>query len=195
MLVQSIETGSLFTFFEAQESWGSHWRIPKLPLSTWGSSFNLSLDGLALFFALISGVGFLMAVKKKIPLSIIEWFSLAFIGGTGLLVVLTRGGELYSLSRFVYCVPVFPFAMAVLFKEGVVPKRLFMICLAILPWFFGIHVHIQAVVGGFTLIALLMIFSYLWKANTKLTTLAALTMLFVLQAFCCSLFLQGYWLG
>ena len=195
LLLQSMETGSLITFFEAQRGWGSFWRLPKFPLTSWGNAFNLSLDVLSLFISTMCGLGFVMALKKKLKLSFIEWFSIAFIGGTGLLVVLTRGGELYSLSRFVYCIPAFPFAMAVLFRESLIPRKALIGILFFFPWLFGIHVHIQAALTASLLSAIVAGSILFWSSNTTWKSTLVIAMLAVLQAYCCSLFLQGHWLG
>lgn len=195
LFIQQLDTGNLLSFFEAQKSWGSYWRIPSYPLTTWGNGFNTILDALSLFISTVCGIAFIRAWHKKLTLSFVEWFSLAFLAGTGLLVVLTRGGELYSLSRFIFCVPLFPFAMAVLFKENLVSRNLFLVVLFVFPWLFGIHVHIQAAAGGLLAAVVVLIFTFLWKSNTQVSSVLALAILFILQAFCCSLFLKGYWLA
>ena len=114
---------------------------------------------------------------------------------TGLLVVLTRGGELYSLSRFVYCIPAFPFAMAVLFRESLIPRKALIGILFFFPWLFGIHVHIQAALTASLLSAIVAGSILFWSSNTTWKSALVIAMLAVLQAYCCSLFLQGHWLG
>ena len=67
LFVQSLETGSLLTFFEAQESWGSHWRLPEFPLSTWGSGFNLLMDALSLVYSTNCWNWIFLRTDKKDP--------------------------------------------------------------------------------------------------------------------------------
>ena len=85
--------------------------------------------------------------------------------------------------------------MAVLFKEKLVPKKVFLIVLFLFPWLFGIHVHIHAALSAIGAIGVLLLFTWLWKANTGPKSAVALAMLFALQVYCCSMFLQGLWLG
>lgn len=109
-LIQHHYTGEWFKFFEAQKGWGNYLQLPALPLNSWGGGFILRLDGAALVFGLISGVLILAKIFKMNFIKSIEipkevFFSLCYLAGITLSVLLFRGGLLFSLNRFVFATP------------------------------------------------------------------------------------------
>tara|TARA_R110001632_G_scaffold42605_3_gene107868 strand:+ start:5294 stop:6511 length:1218 start_codon:yes stop_codon:yes gene_type:complete len=108
--IQYIDTGEWFQFFKAQKNWGNELQFPKFPLTSWGSGYALGLDGFACLVGVISGSIILsLLIKLKwldhqiIPKEVI--FSFSYLGGITLLVLLYRGGSLFSLNRFVFATP------------------------------------------------------------------------------------------
>jgi len=121
--IQWMDNGEWFTFFSAQEGWGNSLRLPEFPLSSWGGGPIVKLDGTAMLCAFLSGCGILYLVF--IPKSYEAWrcdpatrFSLCYLAGIGLLVLLFRGGLMFSLSRFVFASP-----FIILAVEAVIAHR------------------------------------------------------------------------
>lgn len=109
-LIQHHYTGEWFKFFEAQKGWGNHLQLPSLPLNSWGGGLILRLDGAALVIGLISGLIILAKIFKLnfIKATVISkevFFSLCYLAGITLSVLLFRGGLLFSLNRFVFATP------------------------------------------------------------------------------------------
>ena len=108
--IQFLDTGEWFKFFEAQKHWGNFLQIPRFPLTSWAGGFIVRLDGFAFLIGIILG-GFLLGLIFKlkqfrntiIPSEVI--FSLAYLGGITLIVLLFRGGSLFSLNRFIFATP------------------------------------------------------------------------------------------
>lgn len=109
-MIQYSYTGKWFEFFEVQQGWGNKLQIPKLPLTSWAGGLIVRLDGAAMVIGTVSGIVLLLKMfnvkflnKIAFPKEII--FSLAYLGGITLSVLLFRGGSLFSLNRFVFAVP------------------------------------------------------------------------------------------
>ena len=191
---QSFETGNILGFFEAQKEWGNEFGIHSMPMTTWGGGFNTFLDGLALYFALICGGLFLYQVRKK-QKDLVNLLVLAFLGGTGLLVVLTMGGELFSLSRFIFGVPFFAIAMILVLETPSHWKKTIALGLIVFPLLFGIHVHIQTFIMAMAVPVLLIMWGWLWGKNKRWATIICLTGVFALQVYTLSLLLQNIWVA
>jgi hypothetical protein len=152
-LIQYVETGSWFEFFKVQQDWGNHIQIPKLPFTTWGGNMIVRLDGIALIFGLISGIYlflYIIDLKKfkftSIPKEII--LSLAYIGGITLMVLIFRGGSLFSLNRFVFATPFILIVVNYFLNISFFLSKkqiLVLFFLILIYWLmFGSYVHIQA---------------------------------------------------
>jgi hypothetical protein len=151
-LIQYLDTGEWFKFFNAQKYWGNELQLPKFPLTSWAGGFIVRLDGIAFLFGVLAG-GFLLAAilrvknlqKNTIPPEVI--FSLAYLGGLTLTVFLFRGGSLFSLNRFLFATPFIIIALNFWFKSefSISTKQLLLIFGTIfLFWLlFGSYVHIQ----------------------------------------------------
>ena len=108
--IQYTDTGGWFQFFNAQKNWGNELQIPKLPLTSWGTGFALRMDALAFFIGLVAG-SFILALifrikplkNRIVPRHVL--FSLCYLVGITLLVLLYRGGSVFSLNRFVFATP------------------------------------------------------------------------------------------
>jgi hypothetical protein len=97
-----------WSFFSAQSTyWDNHWRLPKFPLSTYGDNFILRIDlftfWLGCFSLYLLVVNFLKKLKNhNLDFEPYWIFILSYVWGITMLVLLTRGGSLFSLNRFVF---------------------------------------------------------------------------------------------
>ncbi|MEO0405275.1 MAG: hypothetical protein AAF193_10420 [Bacteroidota bacterium] len=125
----------------------------------------------------------------------VHLMSLAFLGGTGLLVVLTRGGELFSLSRFIFGVPFFAIAMVLVLEAPKHWKKYIAIGLFVFPFLFGVHVHIKAFVAAMAISLSILAWGWLWNRNQRWATIVCLVTVFVVQVMSLSLLLQNVWVA
>ncbi len=109
-LIQKTGTGQWFTFFESQEKWGNKLGIPSLPLHTWGGD-NITRYESSAFLIGIVCAGLLIVLffnkrlRERMKLSNHVLFSIAYLAGATGVVLLYRGGLLFSLNRFIYATP------------------------------------------------------------------------------------------
>ena len=206
-IIQYMDTGEWFKFFSAQKGWGNKLQIPKIPLTSWAGGFIVRTDGFAFLIGLLAG-GYLTALifnfnrlrEKMISKEVI--FSLAYLGGITLSVLLFRGGSLFSLNRFVFATP---FIIVVInywinqefrFKN----KQLYLIFgLVFLLWMlFGSYVHIQAIIK-FTLLSLYVLLLFAIKSDNHLIKKYSFLLLiitnFTFQIIFYLRFLSGGWIG
>jgi hypothetical protein len=207
-LIQYHDTGAWFEFYSAQKGWGNQLQIPKLPLTSWDDGLVVRTDGIAFLIGLLSGL-YLIALIFKIkpfysaqlpPKEVV--FSLSYLGGITLSVLLFRGGSLFSLNRFVFAVP---FIIVVLHywinqKFTFSVKQLLYIYAGIfLFWLlFGSYVHILITIK-YLLISLYVVMLFVIKSDKllirkygwRLFLLAniAFQLIFYLR------FLNGQWIG
>lgn len=164
-LFQFMDTGEWFTFFSVQSGWGNALRLPEFPLTSWAGGFIVRLDGAAFLIGGIAGLVLLANLLKvgkvgkvKLPRELV--FSLAYLGGITLSVLLFRGGSLFSLNRFIFATPFILIALHFWLNSTVEirMKQLWMAFVVIfLFWFFfASYVHIQV------LAKFLFLSFYLW---------------------------------
>ena len=176
--IQYVETGRWFEFFKVQQGWGNHLQIPMLPFTTWGGNMIVRLDGIALIFGLLSGAFLLVYILnlKVFKLSVLPKeiiLSLAYVGGITLMVLIFRGGSLFSLNRFVFATPfiliVINYFLGLDFFLSI--KQLFVIFLLIvLYWLlFGSYVHIQAFLKYFLVSFYVIAFFLIKSMNVQLS--------------------------
>lgn len=205
--IQYLDTGEWFKFFSVQKHWGNFLQIPQLPLSSWSGNFIIRLDGAAFLIGIMSGLfltAYLIKLKSlrhlQIPAEVI--FSLAYLGGITLSVLLFRGGSLFSLNRFVFTTPFVIVVMSYWLDHSkyIKLRQLFFILLSIIIfWFlFGSWAHIQT----FLMYSLLSL--YIWLIfglksensvfrKTSLITLILLNISFQLHLF--YRFFLAEWVG
>ena len=206
-IIQYIDTDEWFKFFSAQKGWGNELQIPKIPLTSWAGGFIVRTDGFAFLIGILAG-SYLTALifkfnclrEKIISKEVI--FSLAYLGGITLSVLLFRGGSLFSLNRFVFATP---FIIVVLnywinqefhFRN----KQLFIIFgIVFLFWMlFGSYVHIQEIIK-FTLLSLYVILLFALKSDNqfikKYSFLVLIFTNFTFQIIFYLRFLSGGWIG
>jgi hypothetical protein len=160
--IQWSDTHEWNGFFQAQKSWGNYFRLPRFPLDTWNHPEVIWLDFSAFIISSVAAVVLLVIIlKRQFKYSYDRTFvySLLYLFGTTAYVVLFRGGDLFSLNRFVFAAPFVYFVLG-----GLVPffnsisynKLLLVITLlgVLLSLFFGSYLHIRSLLG-YTAIAFL----------------------------------------
>jgi hypothetical protein len=108
--LQWLDTGQWFKYFSVQKEWGNFLQVPQLPFRTWGTWEALVLDAAALVLGLASMAivlrwlwkDFAGTVKGISPALV---FSVCYLAGMTFIVLLFRGGSLFSLNRFVFASP------------------------------------------------------------------------------------------
>lgn len=205
-LIQYFYSHEWFQFFSVQKGWGNELQVPKLPLASWGGGFNVRLDGFAFLFCVLVGFSFLYYLIKRTKYS---WkisneltFSISYLIGIALIVLLFRGGSLFSLNRFVFATPFFLLVLHAWlnYKKVFSVKQLILIFVGILLfWFlFGSQVHIQAFLK---FVALSCYFFLLFLIKSEKTAWKTSWMWifigvnFVFQIMLYSRFLSKFWVG
>jgi hypothetical protein len=108
--IQFTETGSWTGFYTAQQGYGNTFKLPNLPLTSWGGGAIVRLDSVALLLGLSCGIALTRSIyirftRVKYGLRPEVLLSLGYIAGVSLIALLLRGGELYSLNRFIFATP------------------------------------------------------------------------------------------
>jgi hypothetical protein len=206
-VIQYADTGEWFKFFSAQKNWGNEPQVPKLPLTSWSDGFIIRTDAFAFLIGILSGV-FLSALLLRLrwlknikpPKEVI--FSLAYIGGITLSVLIFRGGSLFSLNRFILATPfiivVMNYWLSSNFKLN--HKNLLVIfgLLSIFWFLFGSYGHIQLILkfGLLTIYALLLFALKSHEAIIRKYSIYFLIVLnFTFQIIFYLRFLEGKWVG
>jgi hypothetical protein len=153
--------GRWFTFFPAQRLWGNRLGWPQLPLSNWGGSFPTRFDATsflvgAVCAALLVGAAYrLWRHRLPAPSSAVV-FSMAYVAGITLVTLVSKGGVLVSLSRYVYATPYFLLLLAVLVGRVQLSNRQLLAAFVLMEvtWLtlFGAAGHIRTLLG-FTLVS------------------------------------------
>jgi len=205
--IQNADTGEWFQFFTVQKEWGNELQVPKLPLTSWAGSFIVKTDGFALLIGALAG-GYLAALLLKL-----KWikaalpgrdvlFSLAYLGGISLTVLLFRGGSLFSLNRFILATPFIVVALHYWLNQEVflTNKQLIITYVSIfLFWLLlGSYVHIQELLK-YALLSFYALFIFSLKSNFPLVRKYSLILLialnFIFQVTFYVRFLSGLWVG
>ncbi len=160
--LQSTYTGDYFSFFKAQTSWGNGFGWPRLPFTSWGGDMITLIDGVALFVGIFAGRTLYNTRRGgKSVVSRAERFGLAGLVITAMLILFTRGGELFSLNRFMFATVFFPLALSA-WSHSVFDK--YELNLIPLAWItfsmaLGSYVHIRTflmyVIAGVLIMAIL----------------------------------------
>jgi len=206
-IIQFFDTGEWFKFFRAQEGWGNHLQMPKLPLTSWAGGFIAKTDGFAFLIGVIAG-GYLSALILKL-----KWikglmphreviFSLAYIGGITLSVLMFRGGSLFSLNRFVLATPFIIVALNYWTTQPInlsFKKLLLIFGFIFSFWFlFGSYVHIQQIMK-FALLSLYVLLIFALKSDKvairNYSLILLTTINFIFQIIFYIRFLNGEWVG
>ena len=206
-IIQFYDSGEWFKFFSEQKNWGNHLQIPKLPLTSWAGGFIVRTDGFAFLIGVLS-VSFLTALILKLkwvkdtvlPNEVI--FSLAYLGGITIAVLLFRGGSLFSLNRFVFATPFIIVVLNYWIKQQFnlkIKKLLLIFGLIFIFWFlFGSYVHIQQIIK-FGLLSLYATLIFALKSDKEIIRKYSLILLIIInfsfQIIFYIRFLNGDWVG
>jgi len=206
-IIQYRDTGEWFKFFSIQKEWGNKLQFPRLPLTSWEDGVIVRLDGVAFFIGTIAG-GFLTAFLLKLkPLSMIDVskeviFSLAYLGGMSLSVLIFRGGSLFSLNRFVFAAPFIIVAFNFWLKQNFrfnTKQLLFIFIFIFLFWLlFGSYVNIQTLLNFFLLsFYVFLIFGIKSDKNIvkKIVPILLILLNITFQIILYVRFLNGDWVG
>jgi len=206
-LIQYIDTGLIFQFFSVQKNWGNELQIPQLPLTSWGGDFNVKLDGFAFIIGVIAGLyllKLLFNISNKIslipPQEVI--FSIAYISGISLIVLIFRGGSLFSLNRFVFATPFIIICLNywLNYKLNLNFKQLLLVFwLIFFFWFlFGSYHHIQVILK-FLLLTIYVFSFFLLKSSKPILKNVTMGLIiasnFTIQLYLFCLFLKGEWVA
>ena len=108
--LQWLDTGEWFRFVSVQREWNTYLQVPTLPFRTWGSQPALILDATSLAIGVSAMVYMTVHLMKrfrspdhKLPPAIA--FSFSYLAGITLLVLLFKGGWLFSLNRYILAAP------------------------------------------------------------------------------------------
>ena len=206
-IIQFYDSGEWFKFFSEQKNWGNHLQIPKLPLTSWAGGFIVRTDGFAFLIGVLSG-SFLTALILKLkwvkdavlPKEVI--FSLAYLGGITIAVLLFRGGSLFSLNRFVFATPFIIVVLNYWIKQQFnlkIKKLLLIFGLIFIFWFlFGSYVHIQQILK-FGLLSVYATLIFALKSDKETIRKHSLILLIIInfsfQIIFYIRFLNGNWVG
>lgn len=174
--IQYLDTGEWFKFFEAQKNWGNELQFPRLPLRSWGHGYALGLDGLAFLIGIISG-GFILGLITKLKglgkIHIADEFiyALSYLGGITLLVLLYRGGLLFSLNRFVFATPFVIVAFHYWIQQKFVLKNKDLLIIFIVIWLywflFESYINLYQMIK-FTLLSFYVLLIFALKSDKNL---------------------------
>lgn len=195
--VQYADTQSWASFFEAQAHWGNGFGWPRLPFRSWGGDLITLIDGMALFVGLLAGRTLWRTRRGGIAqLNVVERFGLAGLAITALLVMFTRGGELFSLNRFIFATIFFPLALSAWSRIAFRVKELFVIWLVwgIFSLSFRSYVHIQYFLLCMGTGALIMLVLYALR-NKSLRILTYLILLVASAAMFVYYYQAGRWIA
>lgn len=205
LLIQYAHNHTTDNYFTVQQGWGNFLQIPQLPLTSWAGGFIVRLDGISLLMSVLAGLFLILKIKfkgfnvKQLPPVFL--FSIFYLVGIGLLVLLFRGGSLFSLNRFVFATPFFILVLHywLSFDFRLSKKQLMFIGLGIfLFWLlFGSYVHIQVMLK-YLLVTLYLLLIFIVKTTNKqlytfLYLLIGLNFIFQIVLF--YRFLSNVWVG
>ncbi|MFN0031249.1 MAG: hypothetical protein ACKVOR_03720 [Flavobacteriales bacterium] len=203
-LIQYMQTGEWFQFFEAQTAWGNKLSMPNFPLSTWNQPRAIWFDSIAFWFSIVcgclAGICIHRYYKHHKSIDKLYMYSLLVIAGTGLYVLLFRGGSLFSLNRFVLISP-FLFVVLIRTKENFDLKAKPLLLLTFLSFFtvatfFGSYLHIRTLLEYAMLSSLLSIWLYVFFGFGKSSLFYMLiSIMALIQVRVVFLVLNGEWIG
>jgi energy-converting hydrogenase Eha subunit A len=126
MWLQFRETGDALGFYSAQSSYGNTFKLPRLPLTSWGGDTVVPLDASALLLGVICAVVLVTRAIHQMRGKTLSYepeviLSLGYVAGISAIALLLRNGEMYSLNRFVFATP---FALVLIHRLSQYPLKL-----------------------------------------------------------------------
>lgn len=157
---QFLFSNEWFSFYNAQSLWDNKIRWPNLPFKSWGGDFITLIDAFA-FFVGLSFFIFLSILfykkhflKQSLKIKNHELFSLIFAVGSFAIIIIYRGGVLFSLNRFIFStaffIPAFLFISSYIKTLLILNAKkyfIFYFIFSLIIWliFFNAFRHIQVV--------------------------------------------------
>lgn len=206
-IIQYQYTGKWFEFFIAQNHWENKLQIPKFPLTSYASGLIVRLDGAAMLVGTIATIilSLLIFKLKSFKDIIIQKevvFSLCYLAGITFIVLIFRGGNLFSLNRFVFAVPFIIVVADFYFKRKISfsKKQLMFIFLIIFSFwlFFGSYGHIQTLLKFFLLSVYLFLIATIKSDNKYINRISIGLLIFtnlIFQIIFFIRFLNVGWVG
>lgn len=195
--IQYLDTGNWGSFFAAQATWGNQLGWPRLPFQSWGGDLITLIDAMALFVGLLAGRTLWRTRRGGIAqLHVVERFGLAGLFITALLVLFTRGGDLFSLNRFIFATIFFPLALSAWSRIAFRVKELFVIWLVwgIFSLSIRSYVHIEYFLMCMGTGALIMLVLYALR-HKSLRTVTYLILLVASAALFVYYYQAGRWIA
>jgi hypothetical protein len=198
-------TGNWLGFFEVQQNvWENRLQIPSLPLRSWAGIKIVILDGTALFVCLLSAwqllKWFIPNLKSfKINQEKGLVFSLFYLTGIGLLVLLYRDGSLFSLNRFSFATAFFVVVAGHFGHQKFENRALFWITGMLVWWLlFNSYVHIATFSKHLLITAFLSLTVLAFQRSQRISAVA-MPLLFIgfslLQLYLLYRHLSNLWVG
>ncbi len=170
MAIHHAYTGNWLAVFDAQRFWNNHLQWPTFPLRNWGGTFPTRFEATSF----LVGFGCAVAVaglawrhwRRPLPVAAQPLiFAMAYIGGVTFVTLATRGGEIVSLSRYIYATPYFLLLLAHVLRNVRLSGRQLLAVFGLmeLGWllFFGAYSHIRTLLS-YTLVGAVLM---LWVLN------------------------------
>ncbi len=205
LLIQFFAVGDFFAFFKAQAEWGNRFSIPNFPLTTWNHQHMIWIDSVSLYFCLVAGFIVCFQLWKRIRYGnlFIKSFSYAalYLAGTGLFILFFRGGQLFSLGRFVLTSP---FLIIALYEgfQVLKPKHAKVFSIVFASGFLlfslaaGSYLHIKLLLSYSVIALLLACWIYASSTNTsKYFWIFSVLVMFAIQVWCTVAVIHGEWIG
>ncbi|HMU15697.1 MAG: hypothetical protein JST41_01475 [Bacteroidetes bacterium] len=163
-MTQHADTGEWLGFYHAQSGWGNKLRLPTFPLRSWGGNDVVRLDAVAMLIGsagaaplFITGMRWPEDPSHPTRVVLLSFFSLFMVT---MLVLVLRGGELFSLNRFIFATPFFLVMLnSVQGSVSITGWRWLWLFLVLEAYFlmFGSFVHIQTFLWFSAVVGFLMI--------------------------------------
>lgn len=213
---QYLQTGEFLGFFKTHAEWGHHLQLPQLPLSGWHwpvpltDSFALII-GVSCMLILIGYVGshFSFVPKKWAScvfhingtLALQEVFTLLYLSGGSLFILLYQGGNLSSINRYVLSTPFYLVLLHLLQTRKIIfnvsPKVFIIILLVlnfIMPHAYPEHlffVFISNIILAFGVFYALQSTEKKWVRFFQIACIIGI----ILQSVLFTNYLKGMWMG
>ena len=191
-------TGEWGTFHQAQAHWGNALGWPQLPFSTWSDAPVMMVDSAALMLGAMAGTRIVLQ-RFGGEASAATQLSLYYLSGIVALTLAFRGGELFSLGRFVWALP---FASLLLIECGRSTWSWkqhggYLVWLPAGALMCGAYLHVQSL-GTFLPVMALALLVFWWGSRSQKRPwhhLALLLALVGIQLYYAIRAWSGHWVG
>lgn len=200
------QTGQFFAFYKTQAFWYARFHIPGIPFSTWQPRDNGYVDQFVLLLAFLTvlylGYYFVRTIRSRVQgIAPATLMALLYIGGTAMLMLMTKGGGFNSINRYILCTPFFYlFLRQVQTFRFTTPVIIFILLFGVVYYLVGWHaaVSLSGMLISLSVLVGMCALAWLIRKDTRYTGL--LTVLFIIaalyvQAIFWSRFVSGIWVG